>query len=77
MTDIPNEIINEYRLHDKAIDGWVYFKVMRGMYGLPQAGLQQPRRTQGTSKQGRLLQKLPCLGPMEAQDTPNSICTDR
>ncbi len=38
MMDIPNKIINEYKLHDKAIDGWVYFKVMRGMYGLPQAG---------------------------------------
>ena len=38
MTDIPDKIINEYKLHEKAIDGWVYFKVMRGMYGLPQAG---------------------------------------
>ena len=38
MTDIANKIIKEYKLHDKAIDGWVYFKVMRGMYGLPQAG---------------------------------------
>ena len=38
MMDIPDKIINKYKLHDKAIDGWVYFKVMRGMYGLPQAG---------------------------------------
>ncbi len=38
LSDIPDEIINEYKLHEKAIDGWVYFKVMRGMYGLPQAG---------------------------------------
>lgn len=38
MTDIPDEIINEYKLHEKATDDWVYFKVMRGMYGLPQAG---------------------------------------
>ena len=38
MTDIPDEIINEYKLHEKAIDGWVHFKVIRGMYGLPQAG---------------------------------------
>lgn len=38
MSDIPDEIINEYKLHEKAVDGWVYFKVMRGMYGLPQAG---------------------------------------
>jgi hypothetical protein len=37
MTDIPNKIINKYKLHEKATDGWVHFKVMRGMYGLPQA----------------------------------------
>jgi len=38
LTDIPDEIINKYKLHEKAIDGWVCFKVMWGMYGLPQAG---------------------------------------
>ena len=37
--DIPDEIIKEYKLCEKATtDGWVYFKVMRGMYGLPQSG---------------------------------------
>jgi hypothetical protein len=38
LTDIPDEIINKYKLNDKATDGWVYFKVVRGMYGLPQSG---------------------------------------
>jgi len=39
LTDIPDEIIEEYKLREKATaDGWVYFKVMRGMYGLPQSG---------------------------------------
>jgi hypothetical protein len=36
--DIPKEIIDEYQLHEKVKDGWVYFKVVRGMYGLPQSG---------------------------------------
>jgi hypothetical protein len=37
--DIPDKIIDEYNLCEKATpDGWVYFKVMRGMYGLPQSG---------------------------------------
>jgi len=37
LTDIPDEIIKEYKLCEKATsDGWVYFKVVRGMYGLPQ-----------------------------------------
>ncbi len=38
MTDIPDKIINEYKLHEKATDGWVHFKVVRGMYSLPQVG---------------------------------------
>jgi hypothetical protein len=39
LSDIPEEVIREYKLHEKATpDGWVYIKVIRGMYGLPQAG---------------------------------------
>jgi hypothetical protein len=39
LTDIPGKIIEEYKLREKATaDGWVYFKVVRGMYGLPQLG---------------------------------------
>ncbi|KAL7480170.1 hypothetical protein ACHAW6_005874 [Cyclotella cf. meneghiniana] len=39
LSDIPDEIIKEYKLDEKATaDGWVYIKVIRGMYGLPQAG---------------------------------------
>jgi len=37
--DIPEEVIKEYNLHQLATpDGWVYVKVTRAMYGLPQAG---------------------------------------
>jgi len=39
LSDIPEEVIKEYNLHRYATpDGWVYIKVSRGMYGLPQAG---------------------------------------
>ena len=40
ITDLPEEIIKEYRLH-KIVDskGMVYLEVTKGMYGLPQAGL--------------------------------------
>jgi hypothetical protein len=32
LTDIPDEIIGKYKLHEKATpDGWIYFKVVRGM----------------------------------------------
>ena len=39
LSDIPEEVIKEYKLHEQATpDGWIYIKVIRGMYGLPQAG---------------------------------------
>ena len=39
LSDIPEEIIEAYNLREKATpDGWVYIMVIRGMYGLPQAG---------------------------------------
>ncbi|KAL7475539.1 hypothetical protein ACHAW6_001447 [Cyclotella cf. meneghiniana] len=39
LSDIPEEIRREYKLHDKTTpDGWVYIHCTQGMYGLPQAG---------------------------------------
>ena len=37
---IPQEIIDEYALH-KLVDenGWVYLEIVKGMYGLKQAGI--------------------------------------
>ncbi len=40
ITDIPEEFILEYWLAGKDdINGWIYFEICRGCYGLPQAGL--------------------------------------
>ena len=40
ITVIPQEVIDEYSLQDKATkDGHVYKKINKGMYGLPQAGI--------------------------------------
>ena len=40
ISDIPDEIIKEYKLQDKVTsDGYVYMEVTKGMYGLPQSGL--------------------------------------
>ena len=40
LSDIPAEVIDEYELKDKAtMDGSIYIKAKRGMYGLPQSGL--------------------------------------
>ena len=38
MKIIPQEIIDKYKLEDIATNGWVYTKIVKGIYGLPQAG---------------------------------------
>ena len=35
---IPQDIVEEYNLHAISHDGYVYFQIEKGMYGLPQAG---------------------------------------
>lgn len=37
--DIPAEFIKEYNLAGRDHDGWIYYKIRQGCYGLPQAGL--------------------------------------
>jgi hypothetical protein len=40
LSDIPNEVIEEYKLREKATkNGSVYIKAKQGLYGLPQSGL--------------------------------------
>ena len=40
LTDIPLEIIHEYKLMEQVTpDGYIYIKVQKGMYGLPVAEL--------------------------------------
>ncbi len=40
LTDIPEEVIEEYGLRNKSDDNeFVYVEVQKGMYGLPQAGI--------------------------------------
>ena len=36
---IPDEMVQEYDLLGLVTDGWVYIKITKGMYGLPQAGI--------------------------------------
>ena len=40
MTDIPEDVIEHYKLRDIATPkGYVYCKIQKGMYGLPQDGI--------------------------------------
>ena len=39
LSDIPEEFIKEYNLAGRDHDGWIYFEICQGCYGLPQAGI--------------------------------------
>jgi hypothetical protein len=39
LSHFPEEIVQKYNLNALAVDGWVYIKIRKGMYGLKQAGL--------------------------------------
>jgi spore coat protein CotF len=36
---IPDEIMMEYNLHELVHEGYIYTRIEKGMYGLPQAGI--------------------------------------
>jgi hypothetical protein len=35
----PQEFMDEYKLHNKVYKGFIWIKIVRTMYGLPQAGI--------------------------------------
>ena len=37
LEEIPQEFIDEYNLTPYAHNGWIYFEIIKGCYGLPQA----------------------------------------
>ena len=39
MCLIPDDIIEHYSLREKALNGYAYMEIRKGMYGLPQAGI--------------------------------------
>jgi hypothetical protein len=38
LSIISQEIIDKYKLGDKAKNGYIYIRIDKGMYGLPQSG---------------------------------------
>ncbi len=39
LSDISAEFIREYDLEGCNHDGWIYFEISQGCYGLPQSGI--------------------------------------
>ena len=75
LSDIPEEIVDEYNLREKATpDGWFYIMVVRGMYGLPQAGsFGHDLLEECLNKEGYFL-KPDCTWILEAQNQEHQVC---
>jgi hypothetical protein len=60
ITDIPDEIIKEYKLDQKeTTDRFIYMEIQKGMYKLPQAGIiAQELFTDRLKKHGCLQSKI-------------------
>ena len=39
LSDIPEKFFQDYNLLAYTRDGWVYFEILRGVYGLPESGM--------------------------------------
>ena len=40
LEDLPKDSIDKYKIRDKVTkDGYIYVKIHKGMYGLPQSGI--------------------------------------
>ncbi len=79
LTDIPEEIIIEYKLHEMVTDkGFVYLKIRKGMYGLPQAGIieQQLLETRLAKVGYHQSTIVPGLWTHETRDTCFTLVVD-
>ncbi len=65
VSDIPQKFINKYKLAGLDRDGWIYFEIHQGCYGLPQAGILA---------NDLLLSRLEDKGFYEAASTPGLWC---
>ncbi len=79
ITDIPDEIIKEYNLQELATpDGYVYWEIRKGMYGLPQVGIiAQELLAERLTKHGYHQSKnIPGLWTHETQTTTFTLVVD-
>ena len=61
IKDLSDTIIAEYGLDSFRVDGHVYFEVMKGMYGLPQAGLLAQQRSHLAQSEYIQFSVIPCM----------------
>eukprot|EP00804_Cyclotella_cryptica_P003875 CCRYP_015759-RB/>CCRYP_015759-RB protein AED:0.32 eAED:0.29 QI:0/0/0/1/0/0.33/3/0/881 len=77
LSDIPAAIIDLYKLRDIAQDGYVFVRIQKGMYGLPQAGIiaQQllEQRLQANGCHQSKLTPVKYVGKVHAEHLINTL----
>jgi hypothetical protein len=63
---LPTDIIEHHDLLEKAINGYVYIEICKGMYGLPQAGVLANKLLKKMFSTAWVFQTTSHTGPMEA-----------
>ena len=38
LSEVPQKFIEEYNITQLVQNGWIYFEILQGCYGLPQSG---------------------------------------
>jgi len=78
LSDIPEEIIEEYNLREKATpDGWVYIKVIKGHVRLTSSWITWTRFARETIECRRILPKQDCAWFVETQIKTDNVRPSR
>ena len=78
MSDIPQDIIDQYRLKEKSVNGKVLVEIRKGMYGLKQATrITNDRLKQHLKKYGYIpCRYTPGLFTHTSQKISFALCVD-
>ena len=78
LTDIPDEIVNQYKLRAIATNGWIYMEIRKGMPGLKQAGkVANDRLVTHLAKYGYApCKRTPALWKHKSRPITFTLCVD-
>jgi hypothetical protein len=75
LSDIPNNIIDIYKLRDIVHNGYVFVRIQKGMYGLPQAGIIAQQLLEQCLQANGYQQSKINPGFLDARLAPYLFCT--
>ena len=74
IEEIPEEFIKEYNLLPMVHNGWIYFEIVRGCYGLPQSGMLANNLLRSRLNKNGYFEATTTLGLWKHQWRPIQFC---